>query len=384
MDPNDPDSMTQSDITNHAAQLTGLRIRIDALDSQLQELLCERGRLAQEAGRIKASMGVHAACQYRPAREAQVLRAIKARNKGPFSDEVIVRLMREILSACLYLESPLQVAYLGPAGTFTQAAAAKHFGGFAEQLPMRTIAEVFRAVEGGQAHFGVVPIENSTEGVVTHTLDLFVRSPLRICGEVEVVVHQCLLGHVDQGTSTDALPIGRIERVLAHEQSLAQCRQFLERHLSRAERIAVSSNAEAARLAAEHPTWAALGSRSAADVYGLAVLAANVEDDPNNTTRFLIIGHNDPEPTGHDKTSLLLATRNESGALYGLLEPLARHGLSMVRIESRPSHRDPWDYHFFLDIEGHAAEARLAGALEEIKQKAIFFKLLGSYPSAVS
>jgi chorismate mutase/prephenate dehydratase len=201
---------------------------------------------------------------------------------------------------------------------------------------------------------------------------------------VEVVVHQCLLGHVDQGASIEAMPLGRIERVLAHEQSLAQCRQFLERHLPRAERMAVSSNSEAARLAAEHSTWAALGSRSAADVYGLAVLAANVEDDPNNTTRFLIIGHNDPEPTGHDKTSLLLATRNESGALYGLLEPLARHGLSMVRIESRPSHRDPWDYHFFLDIEGHAAEARLAGALEDIKQKAIFFKLLGSYPSAVS
>ncbi len=373
--------MVQEDSHNRLAEL---RARIDTLDSQLQELLCERGRLAQEAGRIKAGMEDQPSCQYRPAREAQVLRAIKSRNKGPFTDEVIMRLMREILSACLHLESPLQVAYLGPAGTFTQAAAAKHFGSFAEQLPMRTIAEVFRSVEGGQAHFGVVPIENSTEGVVTHTLDLLVRSPLRICGEVAVVVHQCLLGHPDQEPGADNPALGRILRVIAHEQSLAQCRQFLEHHLPEAERVAASSNAEAARLVSGHPSWAALGSRSAADVYGLAVLAANVEDDPNNTTRFLVIGHNDPEPTGHDKTSLLLAARNEPGALYGLLEPLARYGLSMMRIESRPSRRDPWDYHFFLDIEGHAAEERLRAALDEIKTRAIFFKLLGAYPSALA
>jgi len=354
--------------------LKAIRERIDALDEQLQQLISERARCAQEVAQAKLRDDANAEF-YRAEREAEVLRRVMERNAGPLSDEEMARLFREVMSACLALERKMTIAFLGPEGTFTEAAALKHFGHSIDTLALTTIEEVFRAVEAGEAPYGVVPVENSTEGVVSHTLDRFMQSPLQICGEVELRIHQHFMAQ--GGTLAD------VRRVYSHRQSLAQCREWLQANLAGVERVAVNSNAEAARLAAAEAGAGAIASGVAAELYGLQVLAHNIEDEPDNTTRFLVIGRRATPPSGNDKTSLLVSTRNKPGALYRLLEPLARNAISMTRIESRPSRRGMWDYVFFVDIEGHAEEAAVAAALKELGEEAMLLTVLGSYPKSV-
>jgi len=356
-----------------ASRLRSLRDRIDRLDEKIQQLINERAGCAQGIAALKQAAGEDNF--YKPEREVDVLRRVIARNRGPLSSEEMARLFREIMSACLALEKPMKVAFLGPEGTFTQAAALKHFGHAVHAVPLGGIDEVFREVESGAAHFGVVPIENSTEGVVNHTLDMFVGSPLRICGEVELRIHHHLLG---KGKSLKG-----VKRVLSHQQSLGQCREWLDANLPEVERVAVASNAEAARLASRDSKAVAIAGSSAAEIYGLRVLVSNIEDEPDNTTRFLVVGRLDPLPSGDDKTSLLVSGRNRSGSLMSLLAPLSRHRINMTRIESRPSRRGMWEYVFFVDIDGHMRDARVRQALAELEKEASFLKWLGSYPKAV-
>jgi chorismate mutase / prephenate dehydratase len=360
--------------------LEDLRGRIDAVDAQLHDLLNQRARLARQVGVSKHRDG-HLVDFYRPEREAQVLqqalrRNAEARERGALRDEEILRLFREIMSACLAQEEPLKIAFLGPEGTFTQTAVHKHFGHSVRALPLASIDEVFHEVEAGQADFGVVPIENSTEGAVNHTLDRFLSSPLKICGEVELRIHQCLMGRMES--------LEQIRRVCTHPQSLAQCRQWLNEHLPDVERIPVSSNAEGARRARDETGTAAIAGRTAA-VYGLTMLATEIEDRPDNTTRFFVVGRRLFGASGRDRTTLLVSTgKTESpGALYRLLEPLAQNAVSMTRIESRPSQRGKWDYVFFIDIEGHVDDPPIATALAGLKSRASLYRVLGSYPRAI-
>ncbi len=352
--------------------LDKLRGDIDAVDEKLQSLLTRRADLARRVAGVKQRAGTDKF--YRPEREAQILAAVAARNQGPLSNETLTRLFREIMSACRALEQELTVAFLGPAGTFTEEAAQKHFGRAVQNRPLGAIDEVFREVESGNAHFGVVPVENSTEGVINHTLDMFMVSPLKVCGEVELPIHHCLLSR--------GADLKTAKRVLSHQQSLAQCREWLDANLPGVERVAVSSNAEAARLVSGDDSALAIASESAARLYGLTVLAANIEDRPDNTTRFLVVGKLDSPPSGNDKTSLLLSGRNVPGALQRLLAPLARHGINMTRIESRPSREKPWEYVFFVDVEGHARDRKMQSALKVLEKEAAFVKWLGSYPKA--
>ncbi len=354
------------------SRLEQLRKRIDALDEQIQALLSERAECAQQVAEAKRNNGDDVDF-YRPEREVEVLRRVRERNKGPLSDNEVVRLFREIMSACLALEQPLTIAYLGPEGTYSQAAALKHFGHSVELKSLAAIDEIFREVEAGSADYGVVPVENSTEGAINHTLDMFIRSPLKICGDVELRIHHQLL--------TVANSLDDIKYVRAHQQSLAQCREWLDANLPGVERVAVSSNAEAARLARADSAVAAIASDAAAEMYALNTLAKNIEDDPNNTTRFLVIGDQKVGPSGRDKTSLMVSAHNKAGALYSLLEPISRHGVSMTRIESRPSRVSKWDYVFFVDVEGHAEDENVAAALKELALAAAQLKVLGSYPN---
>jgi chorismate mutase/prephenate dehydratase len=354
-------------------RLRRLRDTIDRLDENIQELIAQRAGCAQEIATLKQQIGE--SNFYKPEREVDVLRRVMQRNHGPLANEEMARLFREIMSACLALEMPMKIAFLGPEGTFTQAAALKHFGHSVVTLPLAGIDDVFREVESGAARFGVVPIENSTEGVISHTLDMFMNSPLRICGEVELRIHHHLLG---KGRSLKG-----VKRVLSHQQSLAQCREWLDANMPGVERVAVASNAEAARLATKDARAVAIAGSSAAEIYKLRVLASNIEDEPDNTTRFLIIGRLDPLPSGDDKTSLLLSGKNRSGSLMSLLEPLARHRINMTRIESRPSRRGIWEYVFFVDIDGHVNDPRVRKAIAELEKEAAFLKWLGSYPKAV-
>ena len=351
--------------------LDQLRERIDALDEQIQSLLNERASCAQQVAEAKREANADAVF-YRPEREAEVLRRVRERNKGPLSDDEIARLFREVMSACLALEQPLTVAYLGPEGTYTQAAALKHFGHSVQLKSLSAIDEIFREVEAGSANFGVVPVENSSEGAINHTLDMFIRSTLKICGDVELRIHHQLLGN---GGSIDV-----VSSVHAHQQALAQCREWLDANLPGVKRVAVSSNAEAARQASEDKCVAAIASDAAAETYGLSTLAANIEDDPNNTTRFLVVGDKPVDPSGNDKTSLMVTVHNKAGALYSLLEPVSRHGVSMTRIESRPSRVSKWDYVFFVDVDGHRNDENVAAALTELESRASMLKVLGSYP----
>ena len=355
-------------------QLDEIRERIDAFDRQIQDLLNARASAAQEVARIKLASDGDTVF-YRPEREAQVLRTVKARNQGPLGDEAIARLFREIMSECLALELPLDVGFLGPEGTFTQAAALKHFGHAVGTVPMAAISDVFQEVESGACHYGVVPVENSSEGVVSHTLDMFLNSPLQICGEVTMRIHHNLLSASDD--------LGTLKMVYSHQQSLAQCRGWLDRHLPFVERVPVGSNAEAAKRAMSDEAVAAIAGEMAAELYDLKVLVPNIEDDPGNTTRFLVVGRQAVPPSGDDKTSLLMSTRNEAGGLHRLLAPLAEHGISMTRIESRPSRRGNWDYVFFVDINGHRDDEQVAQALRVLQAQAGMFKVLGSYPKAV-
>jgi chorismate mutase/prephenate dehydratase len=353
-----------------------LRTQIDALDERLHTLLNQRARLAQRAGISKGRDG-RTVDFYRPEREAEVLRRALERNAGPLRNEEIVRLFREIMSACLAQEEPLKVAFLGPEGTFTQAAVLKHFGHSVRALALATVDEVFQEVEGGSADFGVVAIENSSEGTITNTLDRFLASALHICGEVELRIHHCLMGKMDS--------LERVVRVCSHGQALAQCRGWLAEHLPECERVAVASNAEGARRARDEHGTAAIAGETAAEVYGLNLLAREIEDRADNTTRFLVLGRKLLRPSGADRTTLLLSARDTQspGALQRLLEPFSRHGISMSRIESRPSRRRKWDYVFFIDIEGHAEDSRVRRALALLKRRASLCRVLGSYPRAV-
>jgi len=356
--------------------LAKVRSRIDAVDDSIHALISERAKLAQTVGISKTKEG-RTVDFYRPEREAQVLRRAKARNKGPLRDEEVLRLFREIMSACLAQQEPLKVAYLGPEGTFTQTAVLTHFGHSVRALPLPSIEEVFHEVEAGNADFGVVPIENSTEGTVNNTLDRFLSSPLKICGEVELRIHHCLMGRMSS--------LQDIKRICSHPQALGQCRAWLEEHLPDAERVPVSSNAEGARRARDERGTAAIAGDTAAEVYGLKILVSEIEDRPDNTTRFFILGRKLFAPSGDDRTTLLVSTAHTdaSGALFRLLEPLAKHRISMTRIESRPSHRRKWDYVFFIDVQGHVQDKPLAAALAAIERRASLFRVLGSYPRAV-
>ncbi len=356
--------------------LDALRRTIDAVDEQIEALINQRARHAQQIAIAKGGEASSAAF-FRPEREAQVLRAVVERNEGPLTDEEMVRLFREIMSACLSQQEPLKIGYLGPEGTFTQTAVHKHFGHSVRALPLGTIDEVFHEVEAGAADFGVVPIENSTAGSVNHTLDNFLMSPLKICGELELRIRQHLLGTMDS--------LDKIVRVCAHPQSLAQCRSWLKEYLPEVELVPVASNAEGARRARDEAGTAAIAGDAAVEVYKLDKMIADIEDRPDNTTRFLVIGRDLFPPSGDDRTTLLLSTADtdDAGALYKLLAPLAAHNVSMTRIESRPSRRKKWHYVFFIDLDGHAEDESVAQALAELKKQAELFRLLGSYPKAI-
>ena len=356
--------------------LPELRQQIDSIDAQIQELINQRAYCAQQVAEVKKAEDPAIRSFYRPEREAQVLQMVMQRNQGPLAGETVARLFREIMSACLALEAPLKIAFLGPNGTFTHAAALKHFGHAAITQPMATIDEVFREVEAGSVHYGVVPVENSSEGVVNHTLDCFINSGLRIIGEVELRIHHNLL--VAEGTQ-----LKNISRVYSHQQSLAQCRKWLDAHFPKIERIAVSSNAEAARLVKSEWHSAAIAGETAAELYGLQKLYENIEDNPSNTTRFLIIGPEGVSPSGEDKTSVIVAAHNEAGALYRILEPFYRNSISLTRIETRPSQNDIWSYVFFIDFEGHQQDPQVKAVMDELHSRVRELKLLGSYPKAV-
>jgi chorismate mutase/prephenate dehydratase len=355
-------------------KLQAVRERINALDADIQRLISERARLVVDVVEAKGR-GAPAVDYYRPEREAQVLRGVLERNEGPLSDGEMLRLFREIMSACLAQQEPLRVAYLGPEGTFTQQAVYRHFGHSVLAAGHAAIENVFEQVQGGEADFGVVPIENSTQGIVSHTLDLFIDSPLKICGEIELRIHHNLL--------TNAPGLATIDRVYAHQQSLSQCKGWLKRNLPGAELIAVSSNAEAARRVRNAPEAAAIAGLTAAEIYGVPVLFSNIEDQPDNTTRFLVIGRELFSPSGEDKSTFLLAGDEGPGLLHSLLAPLARHGINMTRIESRPAPGEKWKYVFFVDVDGHAEDEPLRTALAEMDALGGRCHLLGSYPRAV-
>nr|WP_324259229.1 prephenate dehydratase [Cellvibrio fontiphilus] len=359
-------------------KLSALREKIDAIDEEIGRLISARAECAQAVADVKkASLPADADILfYRPEREAQVLRKAMERNKGPLSNEEMARLFREIMSACLALEHPIKVAYLGPEGTFTQQATLKHFGHSAIAIPFSAIDEVFREVEAGAVNYGVVPVENSTEGVVNHTLDNFMGSNLKICGEVELRIHHNLM--VSNVTNTNS-----ISRIYSHSQSLAQCRKWLDAHYPKAERIAVNSNAEAAKRLNGEWNAAAIAGSMAAELYGLKIIAEKIEDQPDNSTRFLIIGKQSVPQSGVDKTSIVVAMRNEPGALHNLLEPFHRHNIDLTRVETRPSRTGVWTYVFFIDFVGHVDEPLISDVMKEVATRCADLKLLGSYPKAV-
>lgn len=350
-------------------KLKPLREQIDAIDTQLLDLLNRRACVAQQVGHVKAETN---APVFRPEREMQVLNGIAERNPGPLHGSDLQTIFREIMSACRALEKRVTVAYLGPAGTFTEQAAFMHFGHAIEGLPCSSIDEVFRAVEAGSAEFGVVPVENSSEGAVSRTLDLLLQTSLTISGELSLQVQHNLM--------TQSGAMGAITSICAHSQALAQCQVWLNQHYPDIERRAVSSNGEAARMAGADPTVAAIAGEAAGRQYNLQVVNACIQDDPHNRTRFAVIGRLQTAPSGQDQTSLVLSVPNKAGAVCSLLAPLARHGVSMTRFESRPARMGTWEYYFYVDLEGHAVDAKVSAALQELKENAAFFKLLGSYP----
>ncbi|HEY8569040.1 prephenate dehydratase [Microbulbifer sp.] len=356
-------------------RLLELRNRIDSIDSEIARLISERANCALEVAEVKKSNGEDA-LYYRPEREAQVLRRAMERNPGPLTNEEMARLFREIMSACLALEEPIKVAYLGPEGTFTQQAALKHFGHSAVSKPLAAIDEVFREVEAGAVNYGVVPVENSTEGVVNHTLDNFMTSNLKICGEVELRIHQHLM--ISDITRKDS-----ITRIYSHAQSLAQCRKWLDSYYPNVERVAVASNAEAARRVKGEWNAAAIAGDMAAELYGLKILNEKIEDRPDNSTRFLIIGSQAVPPSGDDKTSLMVSMRNAPGALHDLLAPFQHHKIDLTRVETRPAQSGNWTYVFFIDFVGHRERENVAAALKEVGACASDMKVLGSYPRGV-
>jgi len=361
-------------MTDSKTSLADVRERIDSIDRQIQELISERANWAQEVARVKGE-GLSAIDYYRPEREAHVLRMVVDRNKGPLPDAEMVRLFREIMSSCLAQEDPLKIGYLGPEGTFSEQAVRKHFGHAAYGLPLGSIEEVFQEVAAGHADFGVVPVENSGQGMIQVTLDMFLTSDARICGEVELRVHQCL--------HSMAANLESIKRVYAHAQSLQQCKTWLRMNLPHVTCEAVGSNAEAARLARHADDAGAIAGETAGKVYGLRTLATGIEDRADNTTRFLVIGRSLFPPSGNDRTSLLITVNDQPGALYHVLSPFAQHGVSLNRIESRPAHSGKWQYAFFIDVSGHIQDETLQAAVKEIEQSVAQLRVLGSYPVAL-
>lgn len=350
-------------------QLLALRNQIDALDDQVLRLLNERARLAQAVGHLKNGI------IYKPEREAQVVRRMQDANPGPLTPESVSVIYKEIMSACRSLEQPLTIAYLGPEGTFSEAAAIKHFGHAAIGLPCSSIDEVFQAVERGEAHYGVAPVENSTEGAVNRTLDLMLGSPLKVCGEVMLRVRQHLMRKIDG--------LDGIQVVYSHAQSLAQCHEWLSQHLPGVATIRVTSNGEAARMASENPEAAAIAGELAAERHGLVLVARDIEDEPNNTTRFLVLGKEETAPSGKDKTSLVISVRNRPGALLELLAPFAGHGIGLSKLESRPARGGAWQYVFYVDLEGHISDPNIQHAIKAVEEHCTFLKVLGAYPLAV-
>ena len=353
-------------------KLLPLREQIDAIDAQILELLSRRGKIAQEVGHVKAETN---APVFRPEREAQVLRGVAERNPGPLKDRDVQTIFREIMSSCRALEKRVTVAYLGPSGTFSEQAVFQQFGSAIETLPCVSIDEVFRATEAGTADFGVVPVENSSEGAINRTLDLMLATTTVISGEISIPVHHSLMTKTG---SMDGVTV-----VCAHSQALAQCQVWLNLHHPGIERRAVASNAEAAILASQDPSVAAIASEMAGEQYQLGVVQAHIQDDPHNRTRFAVIGSLETGPSGRDHTAIVLAVPNKAGAVYNLLAPLAKHGVSMTRFESRPARIGTWEYYFYVDIEGHVRDAAVARALDELKDNAAFFKVLGSYPQSL-
>ncbi|MDY0976459.1 prephenate dehydratase [Massilia sp. CFBP9012] len=353
-------------------KLKPLRERIDAIDAQILSLLSERGKVAQEVGHVKAETN---APVFRPEREAQVLRGVADRNPGPLKNKDVQTIFREIMSSCRALEKRVTVAYLGPSGTFSEQAVFQQFGTAIHTLPCVSIDEVFRATEAGTADFGVVPVENSSEGAINRSLDLLLATTTIISGEVSIAVHHSLM------TKTGSMD--GVKVVCAHSQALAQCQVWLNLHHPDVERRAVASNAEAAVLASQDPTVAAIASEMAGEQYQLGVVQAHIQDDPHNRTRFVVIGQLQTGPSGKDRTGIVLAVPNKAGAVYNLLAPLEKHGVSMTRFESRPARIGTWEYYFYVDIEGHVHDAAVARALAELKDNAAFFKVLGSYPQSL-
>lgn len=353
--------------------LLDLRASIDQVDRELLALLNRRAALANEVGEIKRDEGSPV---FRPEREAQVIGALQAGNAGPLKQDNIAHIWREIMSACRALEAPQRVAYLGPAGTFSEQAALQFFGSSIEHVPCVSIDEVFRATAAGTAEYGVVPVENSTEGVVARSLDLFLQTPLHIVGETSLLVRHNLLRKTLDG--------GDIEVVLAHPQALAQCQGWLNNHLPQAERRAVSSNAEGARLASTHPAWAAIASERAATEFGLHIAAHAIQDDAFNRTRFAVVCLPQtlaaPEASGKDCVSLIVSVPNRPGAVHDILVPLKQHGVSMTRFESRPARSGQWEYYFYIDLQGHPSQPHVAAALKDLQGLCAFYKVLGTYP----
>jgi chorismate mutase/prephenate dehydratase len=364
--------------------LDQLREEIDQIDQSIHTLLNQRAACAEQVAKTKlkefqqhnSSEDLSSVMFYRPEREAQVLQKVIDRNSGPLSGKTVAHIFREIMSACLALEKPMEVAYFGPEGTFTQAAAIKHFGQSVISLPQPSIATVFSQVESGQCNYGVVPVENSTEGMVSHTLDNFMDSSLTICGEVELRIQLHLL--VNQDAKADS-----VRSICAHQQALAQARNWLDNNWPSVERIAVASNAEAAKMAMTDSSIAAIAGDIAAEEYDLMKLAESIEDLPNNTTRFLIIGRENIPASGNDKTSLIVEANNKPGALFKLLEPFHTSGISLTRIDTRPSRTDTWAYVFFIECEGHKDQEILNGVLSTLEESSRMLKVLGSYPKAV-
>ena len=354
------------------AQLLQIRQEIDAIDRQIQELMTQRAKCAQKVAEIKNQGGQVEAVFYRPEREAQVLRAVKARNTGPIPDEEMARLFREIMSICLALEQPLKVAYLGPEGSYSHASVLKQFGSSVQPMAVSTIEEVFQTVEQGEANYGMVPVENSSEGVVKATQEALLHTELKVCGEVDLRIHHCLLSKAAQ--------LENIQKVVAHPQAIGQCQQWLDNNMPWVETEAVASNALAAKLAQENDSLAAIASEEAAQLYQLNILQKHIEDQHDNTTKFWVLGKEHTDPSGEDKTALILSIPNRAGALLEVLKSFADRQISMTRIISRPSLNKKWDYLFFVDILGHQAEANVQQALKEVSEQAQFFKILGSFP----
>ena len=366
-----------SDSSNKTLTLADLRDRIDQLDDEILAKINERARCALDVADVKLKeSGTETPVFYRPEREAQVLRRMSDLNDGPLSNEKVAQVYRQIMSACLALEQPLQVAYLGPEGTFTQMATLKQFGDSVMGVPLVTVDEVFREVISESCHYGVVPVENSTEGVINHTLDNFLTSNLQICGEVEIRVHHNLMVSPDR--------TGDIQRIYSHQQTLGQCRRWLNGHYPNVPRLTATSNAEAARRVAEEKDAAAIAGEIAAEIYGLEIISKQIEDESDNTTRFIVIGREDIGPSGNDKTSIVVSTHNQPGALYKLLEPFHRHNVSLTSIETRPSRTGMWSYVFFIDFEGHRDDELIQTVLGEIDRDSLEVKMLGSYPRALS